>query len=180
MLGRRDAFSVGGSTARACLILLLVLVAAIGTPGRVGAAPAKIWRSPSLRLTLSYPPTWKIVPEHGAAVLLRSASGKAEFEIFPLAAGSTAGFLRAAADQALVTTKCHSTVKVSSASVGALGGTGMIATGLCTGSDLGWRLTVTAFHYAGNNLLLRAWLLHADAAGGRDLSMIQASLTKTS
>jgi hypothetical protein len=178
MLGRGNATSAGAA-ACAWLILLLFLVPVMARPGQVGAASTKVWRSAALRLTLHYPPTWKIVPERGAAVLLRSASGKAEFEIFPLASGSARDFLSAAADHALVSTKCHTSVKVSSVRVGTLGASGTEATGLCTGSDLGWRLTVTAFHYAGNNLLLRAWLLHADAAGGHDLSTIQASISKT-
>jgi len=89
-------------------------------------------------------------------VLLRSTSGKAEFEIFRLTSNSAVNFLRAAADQALVADKCHTTIKVSYAAVGMLGGSSMQATRLGTASDLGWHLTVTAFHYAGNSLLLRA------------------------
>jgi hypothetical protein len=180
MLGRRGSLGAGDAAVRACLIVLLLLVPAMTGPGRVGATSDKVWRSPALRLTLSYPPTWKIVPERSAAVLLRSASGKAEFEIFPLASGSAGNTLGAATGHALVTAKCHTAVKVSSVSVGRLGASGREATGLCTGSDLGWRLSVTAFRYAGNNLLLRAWLFHADVVGGRDLSAIRASISKTS
>jgi hypothetical protein len=158
----------------------LFLAPTMTAPGRVGAASATIWRSAALHITLSYPATWKMVPERGASVLLRSVSGKAEFEIFPLATGAAGDSLGAAADHALVAAKCHTTVKVSSVSVGRLGASGTEATGLCTGSDLGWRLTVTAFRYAGHNLLLRAWLFHADVAGGHDLSAIGASITKSS
>jgi hypothetical protein len=178
MCSLRAALSGGSLSVRACMMLVL-LVPVFMSSGRVGAAPDEIWRSATLRLMLSYPQTWKIVPERGAAVLLRSTSGKAEFEIFPLVTSRAGDSLREAADQALVSPKCHTSVKVSSASVGRLGALGTVATGLCIGADLGWRLTITAFHYAGNNLLLRAWLFHADVVGGHDLSAIQASLTKT-
>jgi hypothetical protein len=85
---------------------LLVAVLSMVT-GRVDAAASgKSWHSATLRLTLGYPVNWKLVPERGAALLLRSASGRAEFEIFQLSSGPTKSNLRAAADHALVTTKC--------------------------------------------------------------------------
>jgi hypothetical protein len=178
MGGLRISHGTGRPVLLACIMPLLLLPALL-LPGRMAAAPDKIWHSATLQLTLSYPQTWKIVPERHAALLLRSASGRAEFEIFPLVAGAAGNSLRAAANQALVTTKCDTAVKISSTNVGSLGVLGMVATGLCTGSDLGWRLSVTTFHYAGNTMLLRAWLFHTDAAGGHDLSSIQASLAKT-
>jgi hypothetical protein len=161
--------------------IALLLVAVLSTvTGRVDAASGKSWRSATLRLTLSYPANWKLVPERGAALLLRSASGRAEFEIFKLASGPTKSDLRAAADHALVTTKCHTNVMQSSTGIGKLGVSGEMETGLCTGADLGWRLTTVAFRHAGNSLLLRAWLLHADAAGGHDLAAIRASIAGAS
>lgn len=159
------------------LRLAVLLGALLAGAGQARAAGERHWSDGGLNLALTYPLGWKVVPERGAALKLRAADGKGEFEIFSVP-GPPAGKPAAQADAALARLHCQGEVRHGSRPVGHLGVRGSVATGLCTGADLGWRLTVTAFGYAGGGVLLRSWLYRAQARDEADLAAIFASLNR--
>ena len=161
---------------RAALLLCLSL----GVAGQARAAGGGHWADGALHLGLAYPAGWAVVAERGAALKLRAADGKGEFEIFRLAHTTATDGATGQANAALVRLRCAGTVRTSVAAVGRLGVKGNVATGLCTGADLGWRLTVTVFTYRGNAVLLRSWLYRGQQGDRADLATIAASFASTS
>jgi hypothetical protein len=160
-------------------VALLVCATPAGA-GQIQAAGGGRWSDRALQLSLSYPAGWSTVPEHGAALKLRAVDGKAEFEIFRVTRSASPAGQAMQATGALARLHCQVSVQQSSRTVGQLGVRGSVATGLCTGADRGWRLTITAFTHAGSGVLLRGWLYHAQPHDGAELATISASLSPLS
>ncbi|HXT38189.1 MAG TPA: hypothetical protein VN837_21645 [Chloroflexota bacterium] len=148
-----------------------------GSQAQAAASGRHHWSDHALRLSLTYPAGWSPVSEHGAVLKLRAADGKGEFEIFRTPRMSTPAALVAGAARALAQARCQVKETHGSRSIGRLGVRGSVVMGACTGADQGWRLTVTAFTYGGNGLLLRSWLYQAPAGDSTDLPEIEESLS---
>lgn len=144
--------------------------------GSTHAAGTKHWSSRTLHLGLAYPDAWRVVAEHGAALKLLSPDAAGEFEIIPLTAPLSPAGLAAQADSALARLHCGTAVTHASGTVGRLGVGGKVARGACTGGDLGWQLSVTAFDFGQRGLLLRSWLFHQQPRDGAALAAIASSL----
>lgn len=154
----------------------MVLCLGLRSAGPAWAAGGGRWADPVLHLALTYPAGWTSVPEHGAALKLRAADGKGEFEVFRVAPSQAAGDPAARVAAALAKAHCSGGSRTAVVAIVRLGVHGSQAGGLCSGADLGWRLTATVFRYRGTTVLLRSWLYRAQPRDRADLAAIAASL----
>ena len=159
------------------MVLLGCLTLAGGTRIQAAAPGRGHWSDHTVRLSLTYPAGWSVVVERGAALKLQAAEHKGEFEIFRTKRMSAPSALAAGATRALAQVHCQAKETHGSRPIGRLGVRGSVVMGACTGADQGWRLTVSAFNYGGNGVLLRSWLYQAPAGDSADLPAIEASLS---
>lgn len=155
---------------------LATVVALCSLVARPAQAVGSSWADSLLHLGLSYPASWKIVPEHGARLKLLAPDAAGEFEVIALPAQLGPDALARQAGATLAGLHCATKVVRTGGPVGHLGVTGATVTGICTGSDLGWRLAITAFDHNGQGALVRNWLFHAQRRDAADLAAIVASL----
>ena len=154
--------------------MVAALCSLLASPTR--AVGSGRWADSMLRIGLSYPTSWKIVPEHGARLKLLSSDAAGEFEVLALPAQLAPDALARQAEAALAGLHCATGVVRTSGPVGQLKVAGFTAAGICTGGDLGWRLAITAFDNNGHVVLVRGWLFHARRRDATDLAAIAASL----
>lgn len=156
----------------ACLAAALIAT----TAGQARADVMRHWSNHALGLGLSYPSSWHVVAERGAALKVVAPDAAGEFEVLSLPAASSQAALAAVSDAALARLHCAVSVRHTSALVGRLGVMGMTAIGACTGGDSGWQLTITAFNHGKGALLTRSWLFHRQVADASVLTGIAGSL----
>ena len=156
------------------LATVVALCSPVARPAQ--AASSGRWADSLLHIGLSYPASWKIVPEHGARLKLLSPDAAGEFEVIALPAELSPDLLARRAGATLAGLHCATKVVHTSGPVGHLAVIGATVTGSCTGGDLGWRLTITAFDHNGHAALVRSWLFHAQRRDAADLTAMAASL----
>jgi hypothetical protein len=157
-----------------------MLVVCALSAGGVQAAGSKQWMNLGLHLGLTYPDTWHVVPERGAALKVVALDADGEFELFSLPAPVPPDTLATGAGAALTKVHCGTRVRHTSSAVGRLDAIGSTAVGTCTGADRGWQLTVTMFNYRSGAVLTRSWLFHGQPRDGAALAAIATSLVSIS